>query len=721
MVSTNGLATGQVYAFRYPALDGTTTELLATLVSISFDHFEVADADGRKVFLPAAKVDRVRPVNTYGSAPRTQMALAEVLAAVLAQTESRGPQRLASLKDAITSVEAEISSAKTQARASATRELAVAVEEQMEVGWPVPEALERRIVTASKRAIPRPGFRATAGSLLDMVIRLAEEVVAISSSLDPANAVKHRDDHVPSVPPRIITRDAITVTRGHDNEFDLQVRITLDANSPEIGNVRLVLDKFRNLKTIGGAPHLRKLNAGETQILRQRMRDNRKQGARGDVKVDAHLVYTDHTGRSRQSARQSLDVRIYGKEQHRSIPNPFRAYAGGLPIENSKMFFGRQDLVSELVRDLKKTPGGRCFAVYGQQRTGKTSVLEQVKSHLIEERAIVASLSVGILDQKTMTIDFIEEVLDQWRVQIDSLLPKELSGRLLSRWPDSATIEKSPLKSLRRARQAAIPVLRSAGRTAVPFVVVVDEFTYLYEIFRRRGVEPSEQHELRDFMRQLKSLLESHVFSALLIGQDTMPMFLHAFPNEFSAMSTSRLDYLSPVETQALADEPIRKPGGQSRYSGYALSTIAAYTDGHPFFTQILCDRIITNVNARKRSEVSESDVEEAVEALIDGQEQIEPHKFDCLVSADNSHDLISDMGHSAEGGGSTLAQEVLTRIAALSGSQNNSVAVEDLALSAKQHAALEDLRMRGVLRQTESGVAIRVLLYADYLRRRQE
>lgn len=198
-------------------------------------------------------------------------------------------------------------------------------------------------------------------------------------------------------------------------------------------------------------------------------------------------------------------------------------------------------------------------------------------------------------------------------------------------------------------------------------------------------------------------------------------MFLHAFPNEFSAMSTSRLDYLSPVETQALADEPIRKPGGQSRYSGYALSTIAAYTDGHPFFTQILCDRIITNVNARKRSEVSESDVEEAVEALIDGQEQIEPHKFDCLVSADNSHDLISDMGHSAEGGGSTLAQEVLTRIAALSGSQNNSVAVEDLALSAKQHAALEDLRMRGVLRQTESGVAIRVLLYADYLRRRQE
>lgn len=233
-------------------------------------------------------------------------------------------------------------------------------------------------------------------------------------------------------------------------------------------------------------------------------------------------------------------------------------------------------------------------------------------------------------------------------------------------------------------------------------------------------MDPREYNELRDFMRQLKGLLETRIFSALLVGQDTMPRFLDAYPNEFSVMATRKLDYLSHEETQALADEPVRTPNKSSRYSGYALSTIAALTDGHPFFTQILCDRTITLVNTRKRSDITQSDVEEAAESLISGQDCIEAHKFDCFVSADNTHALISDMDGEFEEDASRHAVEVLARIARMSGSQNNAVPIEDLQLDLKQREALTDLRMRGVIRETDSGVAIRVLLYADYLRRRQ-
>ncbi|WP_457832746.1 hypothetical protein, partial [Staphylococcus aureus] len=73
--------------------------------------------------------------------------------------------------------------------------------------------------------------------------------------------------------------------------------------------------------------------------------------------------------------------------------------------------------------------------------------------------------------------------------------------------------------------------MRSAGLSGIAFVVVVDEFTYIHEILRRRGVDPSEHNELKDFMRQLKGLLEARMFSALLIGQDTMPRFLESYPN----------------------------------------------------------------------------------------------------------------------------------------------------------------------------------------------
>lgn len=107
------------------------------------------------------------------------------------------------------------------------------------------------------------------------------------------------------------------------------------------------------------------------------------------------------------------------------------------------------------------------------------------------------------------------------------------------------------------------------------------------------------------------------------------------------------------------------------------------------------------------------------MEGLLCGQEGIEAHKFDCLVTADNTHSLIAEMGNDGEEDGSSHALTVLRRIAMLSGSQNHPVAIEDLQLDLKQQEALRDLRVRGVLRETEGGVAIRVLLFADYLRRR--
>lgn len=282
-------------------------------------------------------------------------------------------------------------------------------------------------------------------------------------------------------------------------------------------------------------------------------------------------------------------------------------------------------------------------------------------------------------------------------------------------------IEKRPLRSFQRALEAARSLLRTAGKTGVPFVVVVDEFTYIHEVLRRRGINPGEHNELRDFMRQLKGLLEARFFSALLIGQDTMPRFLDSYPNEFSVMSTRKLDYLTVDEAQELADLPVKTTEGRSRYSGYALNAIASYTDGHPFFTQILCDRVITLVNSRHRSEVTENDVEEAVESLLSGRDCIEAHKFDCLVTADNTRSLVSETEDDSQPDGTQRALIVLRRIASLSGSQNGMVPSAELQLDVRQEEALRDLILRGVVHQKDSDVSIRVLLYADYLRRNQK
>jgi len=707
--------------FSFELVGRSSYAVTAHVVQVTSSQITLRTESGRTLTVPLDAVKSVSPLQTQGLAePRLQASETQGASRILmTAVEASAPEqdaraRVRALKQALTQAANTISGAYNRRLIEAAIGVTKLVASRLEVTDPeVAHLIRAEIKKASEGFAKFHPRKQGSGSLSAAINR------AVSAVQDIEEKQWVSFSSTFTAVPRIVTQDRINVTRGSNNEFELPIKVTLDKGQLPAENVTLVLDKFRNLKMIGNPAQIRRLGPGETVVLKARMRDARKQGAKNDVRIDAHLRFKSLLGEPEESTRQNLILRINRGERHENIPNPFRAYAGGLPVEKPDMFFGRSDLIQEFAKGLGTTPGGMCYALYGQQRTGKSSVLEQVKSRLIGEGAVVASMSVGTIDRRSMTLDFIEEILSQFRVQVDSMLPPELSGLLLARWPDEATIEKRPLRSFQRARDAARSVLRMAGRTAVPFVIVVDEFTYLHEILRRQGTPHSEQNELRDFMRQLKGLLEARLFSALLLGQDTMPRFLEDFPNEFSVMSTRRLEYLTEHETQELADVPVRTRDNSSRYSGYALNTIATYTDGHPFFTQILCDRIITLVNSKQRSDITQSDVEEAVETLIHGRDIIEGHKFDCLVTADNTQSFLADDIDDFGPDATQAAQDVLMRVAVLSGSQNLPVTVQDLKLDNLQQRALRDLLMRGVLRSSEAGVSIRVLFYADYLRGR--
>lgn len=714
--------------------------VVATVIDVLPTSLLLITQDGRKIVVPKDAVAAARElpaVSTHPPGadatkpsaretqdpPPSQSALARELKQVnLAGELPLEASQLEPLRQAIKRVQPSITGTLNRHLADVALSALDSLAAQLRAGDPsVVEELHLQIAKQIAR-VPRT----RSGRTNPLAAALRE---SINSIVVWERATWTRNIEKISSPPQITTIDLVNVTRDANGEFDLPVRILLQPDAAAIRDVRLVLDKYRGMKLIGALPCLSELRPGKSATLRARFRDNRKQGARSDIRLEAHLTYVSATGAKGQSVRQNVNVKILGKEKHEDIPNPFEAYAGGLPIAaESKMFFGREQLVNSFVKELSKSPGGRCFALYGQQRVGKSSVLTQVHNRLIAQGSIVARLSLGTIDRRSITVDFIEEVLDQFRDQTYERLPKELAQLFLGSWPDSGAIERRPLRSFQRGRDAARSVLRKAGHTGVPFVVVVDEFTYLQEVLRRRGADPREDNELRDFMRQLKGLLEARMFSALLLGQDTMPRFLDSYPNEFSVMSTRKLDYLTADETQSLADVPIRTASGSTRYTGYALSTIAGYTDGHPFFTQILCDLIVRNVNARRRSQITQGDVEEAIESLVAGQDRIEQHKFDCLVTADNTKSFLVNLDQGdgppteeemAQHDDSRVAMEVLTRISLLGGPQNNPVPVENLQLEGDQVLALQDLLMRGVLRESELGVNIRVVLYADYLRRR--
>ena len=523
--------------------------------------------------------------------------------------------------------------------------------------------------------------------------------------------------------PRLVVEDYLTANVSPSGEFLLPFRVALDDGPEPARGIGLVLDQYRGLETVGNTPQIEFLQPGNTKTIRVRLQDRRRQGSRDEVKIRAHLQYLGPNNEGLRSPRQKLTVKLVRPALFLKIPNPFRDYASGVPVDDPDMFFGRAQIMDDIVHHLTVRPVGRCYALYGQQRSGKSSVVNQLEGKLTDSGALVARLSMGVVDRSAITQTFVAVVVDQLRERVASLLDERTFANLLTRWPEPSAIANQPLASFRKAVTAARALLRSAGQQEPPRVIImVDEFTYLFELLRRTNVAESDQNQLRDFMRQWKSLIETKLFSALVVGQDTMPYFIETFPNEFSVMHTERLDYLSATETEELADLPIRRQDGYSRFSGYGLHAIHSYTRGHPYYTQILCDRVVELANENRRDHISDVDVESAVASLLTGAREIGMFRFDCLLSADNTDGLLDEMltsaGMGAEEPASDRALHLVHRLARISGGQNKPVAVEALELSPAEQHVFRDLCQRQVVTLRDGKAQLRVLLFAEYLRR---
>jgi len=211
-------------------------------------------------------------------------------------------------------------------------------------------------------------------------------------------------------------------------------------------------------------------------------------------------------------------------------------------------------------------------------------------------------------------------------------------------------------------------------------------------------------------MKNWKALLQENYFSAVLAGQDMMPKFKERFPNEFGTTQDERVTYLKREDAIKLIDEPIRIGGqyGKSRYRERAIQRILELTAGSPFYIQIFCNRLVEYMNRKHARLVTEADVEQVKNELIQGVNPLSLDKFDNLInSGDTSQDTISDED----------MLKVLKAIALNSHSgpchRNNITCETDSPVN----VILDDLVKRDVLkREREHYYQIRVGLFREWL-----
>ena len=313
-------------------------------------------------------------------------------------------------------------------------------------------------------------------------------------------------------------------------------------------------------------------------------------------------------------------------EEFEPFENPYAAYGGGSPItnENDEMFFGRKTEKAKLVEMVHQ--GGRmnygcAVAMYGQTRTGKSSLLGQVQAAIMRKygkRIVLCDLgNIGSIQADKNDPDrFLAEFLYQVLIECsDSVADNEL----VSEFIDADTIEPS-LEMLDKPSHAAplfqkhMKKLDKALRKADAIVLlIIDEFTYLHSLIRTGRVT-------ENFMRLWKAMLQDYCVFSIVVGQDDMPEFMDEYPNEFACMDTIKLTYLEEAAAKSLIHEPLERVSGRSDvFQKAAIDSIYTLTAGSAFLTMKLCSRLVDYLNDRRVRVVTKGILNAFIEERVFG------------------------------------------------------------------------------------------------------
>lgn len=500
----------------------------------------------------------------------------------------------------------------------------------------------------------------------------------------------------------------------------IQVEILESVGSEETKSVELKAE-IRNSGDSARSVHINRLNvfgddlaegnsinidvtlpAGEEKLINVELplRDNAAEGKIAEVEFE--IEYDDIYIATEQRIPTSINICKtinFEIKPFVAIENKFRQCSGGEELEaGDDMFFGRDKLMSDIPEAIFKGTKNQ-IAIYGQKRSGKSSLLNQIKGKLESDES--HSVICGKFSLLGLPADELNPVRWILKSIAESLLPgirkHGVKGFIKSTISNFFTEESDAFTALGDFIEHinTIDELKDSH-----FVIFIDEFTYLYQLIKDKKVN-------EDFMRRWIALIEKPGINlqAIVAAQDTLPHFMNEnyASNCFNKFSKEPLSYLNKEEALQLIKNPIK----DVIFHNHSDELIYDYTSGSAFFTQIFCTRLVDYLNSEKSNVVGKEEIEIVAERLCTGTHRLEKSTFECLTKeadgsdfneADNIRVLKAIAEHTRAGG---------------------YVNMEDLHVDfapEKLKSVLGNLYDRRVISRQDKGYSINVKLFVKWI-----
>jgi hypothetical protein len=280
-------------------------------------------------------------------------------------------------------------------------------------------------------------------------------------------------------------------------------------------------------------------------------------------------------------------------DPHRYV-NP---YIAGSPVTGAEMFYGRQDVFSFVQRNLIGRHRDTPVVLYGQRRTGKTSVLYQLHRHLdIRYRCI-------FIDLHGLNLSGMSNFLLGIASSVSRALRRDY--QLTVKVPDRDSFTADP----RSAFEVMFLDKMWPALGEDHLVLMLDEVMRLDEEVRAGHLEREVFDYLRHLMQHYTHL--SFIFS-LGSGLEEMAKD-YAFL--FSVSLYHRISFLEPAAAAELITRPVQD---HYQVSTEAVDRILDITSGHPYYTQLVCHCAFDLWARSPREVISAADIDGVLAEAIE-------------------------------------------------------------------------------------------------------
>jgi len=276
---------------------------------------------------------------------------------------------------------------------------------------------------------------------------------------------------------------------------------------------------------------------------------------------------------------------------------PLNPYIAGSPVTGVEMFFGRDDVFERIRRNLIGRHRDSSILLYGQRRTGKTSVLYQL------HRQLGPGYRCIFIDLHGLDFTGMGNFLLDIASSISRGLQRE--HQLTVPVPDDEIFLANPRSVFETVFLDA--VWSALGKDHL--VLMLDEVVRLDDEVKAGRIEREVFDYLRHLMQHHAQLNFVFSLGSNLEGMRKDYAFL------FGVALQLRISFLEPDAARDLIIEPVRE---HYQVAPEAVTKILRITSGHPYYTQLVCHCLFDRWSRSPKPVMTEADVDAVLSDAIE-------------------------------------------------------------------------------------------------------